>query len=115
MKEKDFQKTDQEKCTYDLVPLDLMWEVDLVLKHGAKKYGVLNWQRKKGFKFSRCYNALLRHMFAWWRGQETDPETGLTHLSHAMCNLLFLMYHSRFNSAADDRPNEEKINESRTN
>lgn len=101
---KEFAKSDKFKNTYDLLPLYLLWEVDLVLKHGANKYGVNNWKRKEGFKYSRCYNALLRHMFAWWDGQDKDHETGLNHLAHAMCNLLFLMYHSSFNPNADDRP-----------
>ena len=108
MKEQEFAKADKGKVTFELIPVDLLWEVNLVLQHGAKKYGVLNWQKQEGFRFSRCYNALLRHMFAWWRGQDLDPETGLSHLAHAMCNLLFLTYHFRFNRNvyADDRPKE---------
>lgn len=101
---KEFQKTDKGKPTYELLPIDLLAETNKVLQHGAKKYGVNNWKKKEGFKYSRCYNALLRHMIAWWFGEDKDKETGLSHLSHAMCNLLFLIYHSQQNKDGDDRP-----------
>lgn len=99
-----FKKTDDGKPTFELLPIDLFAETNKVLQHGKNKYGVNNWRKKEGFKYSRCYNALLRHMLAWWFGQDYDKETGLSHLSHAMCNLLFLMYHFQNNKEADDRP-----------
>lgn len=86
----EFKKADTGKPTFELFPFELLAETNKVLQHGAAKYGILNWQKKEGFKLSRCYNALLRHMFAWWiKGEDNDPETGLSHLSHAMCNLVF--------------------------
>ena len=101
----EFLKNDDGKPTYELLPFELLSEVNLVLVHGREKYGECNWMKQKGFKLSRCYNALLRHMFAWWiRREDKDPETGLSHLSHALCNLLFLMYHFKHNKNADDRP-----------
>ena len=109
----EFKKADTGKPTFELLPFELLAETNKVLQHGAAKYGILNWQKKEGFLYSRCFNALLRHMFAFWRGEDNDPETGLSHLSHAMCNLIFLMYHFKNNKAADDRPilrGDEKCN-----
>ena len=105
-----FAKSDEGKPGFELLPVWLMDDVNKVLQHGARKYQKLNWQKKEGFRFSRCYNALLRHMFAWNRGEDNDPETGLSHLAHAMCNLLFLTYHFRYNKTTetDDRPKELK-------
>jgi len=103
-KKKEFAKNDDNKPTYELLPLDLLSEVNLVMQHGASKYGVNNWRKTEGFKYSRCYNALLRHMFAWWRGEDLDLESGISHLAHAMCNLIFLFYHSKVNAKGDDRP-----------
>lgn len=102
--EKAFLKNDNGKPTFELLPISLLAETNKVLQHGANKYGVNNWRKKEGFKYSRCYNALLRHMLAWWFGEDCDKETGLSHLSHAMCNLLFLEYHFHNNKEADDRP-----------
>ena len=103
-KKTEFAKDDSNKPTYELLPLELFNEVNLVLQHGASKYGVNNWRKTEGFKYSRCYNALLRHMFAWWRGEDYDLESGISHLAHAMCNLIFLTYHSKANAEGDDRP-----------
>ena len=105
-----FLKNDKEKPGFELLPLELLSEVNDVLRFGAKKYGSpLNWKKKEGFKYSRAYNALLRHMLAWRNGEDNDPETGLSHLSHAMCNLIFLMYHAKNNKGpSDDRPKGAK-------
>ncbi len=64
-----------------------------VLTFGASKYGANNWRR--GARWGRYYAALLRHLFAWWRGQDLDPETGLSHLAHAGRCLVFLMEYQR--------------------
>lgn len=99
-----FDKKDTGKPQFELLPIDLLAETNTVLQFGAKKYGVNNWRHTKDMRLSRCYNALLRHMIAWWFGEDTDKETGLSHLSHAMCNILFLMYHFKYNKESDDRP-----------
>ena len=99
----EFKKNDAGKPQFDLLPLGLFSGVNDVLKHGAKKYGVGNW-KKEDFLMSRAYNALLRHLIAFWGGEDTDKETGLSHLDHAMCNLIFLKYHHQNTPAADDRP-----------
>lgn len=99
-----FSKNDKEKPTFELLPFELLADVNKVLQHGQRVYGTNNWRHKEGFKYSRCYNALLRHMFAWWRGEDIDLESGISHLAHAMCNLIFLTYHSKVNAEGDDRP-----------
>lgn len=69
---------------------------------GAEKYGERNWER--GIAWSRVFAAALRHLWAWWRGENADPETGLPHLAHAACNLLFLLAYHRRQIGPDDRP-----------
>lgn len=101
MKE-EFLKNDNGKPTFELIPFELLADVNKVLQHGLK-YGLNNWRKPEGYKASRCFNALLRHMFAWWRGEDIDKESGISHLAHAMCNLLFLMYHFKEGNG-DDRP-----------
>ena len=83
------RKADTGKIRVDLLPVDVLEEVSKVLTHGAKKYEDRNWE--KGISYNRCYGALLRHVWAWWRKEDKDPETGLSHLSHAICNLMFLL------------------------
>jgi hypothetical protein len=59
-----------------------------VLTFGAKKYAAHNW--RKGIVYSRLFDALQRHLWAWWSGEEIDPESGESHLDHAACCLMFL-------------------------
>jgi hypothetical protein len=58
---------------------------------GAKKYSPDNWKSVPDGK-RRYYSAALRHLAAWREGEKLDPETGLPHLSHALCCLLFMSY-----------------------
>ena len=99
-----FKKNDEGKPTFELIPFDLLADVNKVLQHGRDTYGLGNWKKTNGFKMSRPFNALLRHMFAWWSGEDNDKQTGISHLAHAMCNLLFMMYHFKYNKQSDDRP-----------
>lgn len=46
---------------------------------------------------------MMRHMWAWWGGQDKDPETGFSHLAHAACCIAFLMAYERRGIWTDDR------------
>lgn len=64
--------------------------------------GDRNWER--GIKWSRVFGATLRHLFAYWLGQDHDPETGLPHIDHALCNVGFLAEYFQTRKEFDDRP-----------
>lgn len=81
-------KYDQDKTPYDLLDVYFLEGIAEVLKFGANKYEEHNW--RKGIKYSRVFSALMRHLWNFWRGERVDPETGLHHLYHAGCCLMFL-------------------------
>ena len=83
-------KHDQEKLRYDLLPWKPIEAVVRVLQLGAVKYSEHNWKKVEGWRW-RYFNAALRHLVAWWCGEQLDPECGEHHLAHAMCCLLFIM------------------------
>jgi Domain of unknown function (DUF5664) len=89
------------KPRLELVPWAAVTEIAEVLTFGAKKYDANNWCR--GARWGRYFAALCRHVFAWWRGEDKDQETGLSHLAHAGCCLVFLMEYQRNNWGEDDR------------
>lgn len=89
------------KPRLELVPYDCIEEIAQVLTYGANKYEANNWTR--GARWGRYFAALLRHAFAWWRGEDKDPETGFSHLAHVGCNLVFLMSYQRHGWGEDDR------------
>lgn len=72
-----------------------------VLAFGAQKYAAHNW--RKGISYSRLADAALRHLMAFVDGEDTDPESGLPHLHHASCCLMFLSNMSATRPDLDDR------------
>lgn len=96
-------KYDGDKLRYDLVPPEALEEIVKILTFGAQKYTDRNWE--KGINYGRVYGALMRHLQAFWRGEDVDPESGLSHLSHAGCCLFFLLTYDRRGMVEfDDRP-----------
>lgn len=85
-------KFDSKKLRMDLIPSVALEELAKVLTYGAEKYDANNWT--KGIDYSRLYAACLRHLLAYKSGQSTDAESGISHLSHALCNIVFLIWHS---------------------
>jgi hypothetical protein len=94
-------KFDQNKPPLDLLPWEAVEEVARVLDFGRQKYAAHNW--RKGFLWTRLAAACLRHVFAWLSGQDKDPESGLSHIAHACCDLMFLLAHIVSELGKDDR------------
>lgn len=94
-------KNDADKIRMDLLPIESLEEIAKVMTFGAKKYGDHNW--RGGFKFSRLSGAALRHLFSWIKGEDKDPESGLSHLAHAGCCVMFLLWHEQKKPELDDR------------
>lgn len=99
-------KHDGGKIPVELLPTQALEEIAKVLDFGQRKYDRFNWA--KGFKWSRLIGAAMRHLFAWQRGEDLDPESGLSHLAHLGCCVLFLLQHQLSSLGEDDRYKEFK-------
>lgn len=97
----EFVKADHGKPRMDLIPPEFLVETAKVLAYGAEKYTPNNWCA--GADWGRYFAAMQRHLWAWWAGEDTDPETGLSHLAHAACCLAFLMAYEARGIGTDDR------------
>lgn len=99
-----FKMGDGDKLPYHLVAPDALRGLVQVLLFGIKKgYEPRNWER--GMAWSRPFAAIMRHLWAWWHGEDKDPESGLSHLDMAQCELMFLSaYEKRGMFDLDDRP-----------
>ena len=86
------RKFDGGKLEYGLLPPLALEETVKVLTFGAQKYERDNWQKVPDSK-RRYFDALQRHVWAWKNGEKLDPESGIHHLAHAMCCLMFLYEH----------------------
>jgi hypothetical protein len=90
------------KPAFSLLPLCTLEDEVKVWMYGKAKYAAWNWA--KGMPWSVPLDCLMRHMAAWQRGEENDPESGLPHLAHAMCNLRMLTLYAKTYPDGDDRP-----------
>lgn len=88
-----------EKLRWDLLPWEEIEEVVKVLTLGAFKYADHNWKYVPENR-KRYFAAAMRHLVAWFKGEKLDKESGLNHLAHAICCILFLLW----------RNNQDEIN-----
>ena len=83
-------KFDSDKLRYDLVPPSALEKIVDVLTYGAKKYAPENWKKVEEPE-RRYIAAAMRHIEAFRKGERLDPESGLPHLAHAACCLMFIL------------------------
>lgn len=83
-------KLDGGKARLDLLPFKGLEQVAAIMAFGAKKYSEGGWRDVPNAK-ARYTAAALRHLFAYARGEKTDPESGLHHLAHCCACLLFIL------------------------
>lgn len=91
----------QNKLQWGLVDWDALAPMVRVLMYGLEKYSKDNW--KKGLPYVSVTESLMRHMTAFLNGEDIDPESGLPHVGHIMCNAMFLSYYWQFKKDFDDR------------
>lgn len=96
-------KYDTGKARLDLVPISGVMAVADVFGYGAEKYYANSWRTGKMVDWSRTYGSVLRHLFAFWSGQDNDPESTKPHLAHAATQLMILIEHQNINKEGDDR------------
>jgi len=94
-------KHDAEKPPMYLLDPDYLDGVARVLGFGAAKYSAHNW--RLGMPYSRLISAAYRHLGAINRGEDTDPETGLSHAYHLGCCSMFLASMMNTRPDMDDR------------
>ena len=92
---------DAGKSRYDLIPPEALDAIATLYTYGANKYAERNWE--KGMSWSRCFGSLMRHAWAFWRGENVDPESGLHHMTHAAWNCIALFTYSVKAIGTDDR------------
>ena len=100
-KQEQALRYNQGKLQWSIVDFDSLEGLVRVLEYGAAKYAPDNW--KKGMPVTQVSESLMRHLFAFLRGEDVDPESGCRHISHVMCNTMFLEYIMREKPHYDNR------------
>jgi hypothetical protein len=91
------------KVPLSTVPATVIFETGLGMMEGALKYGRHNY-RAIGVRSSVYYDAAIRHLGAWWEGEDTDPDSGLSHVTKAIASLVVLRDAMIQDKLTDDRP-----------
>jgi len=94
-------KHDSGKAPMNLLSREALEQTAMVMEFGKDKYAAHNW--RKGFAWSRPLSAAMRHLMAFNDGEDKDPESGLSHLAHAACCIMFLLEFEKTHKHLDDR------------
>tara|TARA_R110001592_G_scaffold64378_6_gene197905 strand:+ start:1061 stop:1492 length:432 start_codon:yes stop_codon:yes gene_type:complete len=96
-----------KKVPMSTVSAPVLMEMGLAMLEGDRKYGRHNY-RVIGVRASVYYDAAMRHLMAWWEGEDIDPDSGISHITKALSCLAVLrdsMINEKF---TDDRPPKVK-------
>lgn len=91
------------KVPASTVSAPVIMEMGLGMLEGAAKYGRHNY-RIAGVRASVYYDAAMRHLMAWWEGEEIDPDSGINHIGKALSCLSVLRDSMFQGNMKDDRP-----------
>lgn len=94
-------KADAGKPPMSLLSNTALVEIAKVLEFGKNKYSAHNW--RSGFAYSRVLDAAARHLYAYIDGEDCDPESGLSHLAHLGCCVMFMLELEKTHPELDDR------------
>lgn len=89
------------KPRHELISPWAMGGLAAVLTFGATRYSKNNW--RKGLSWAETLGSLKRHIAEFEKGIDTDPDSGLPHIDHALCNVVFLSEFQKLNRGTDDR------------
>lgn len=95
------------KVRHDLLEPFAINELAKVFTKGSEKYSDHNWL--KGMKWSTMLASMKRHLNAYERGEDFDPETGLYHMAHVAWNALGIVSYYKFHPNLDDRFGKQKF------
>ena len=70
---------------------------------GADKYGAFNW-REHQVSSTVYYDAAMRHLMAYFDGEDLDEESQLPHLAHVMACCSILLDAKDGETLNDNRP-----------
>jgi len=95
------------KAPMSTVPANVLAELGVAMLEGACKYGRHNY-RASGVRASVYYDGTLRHLMAWWEGEDIDPDSGISHITKAIASLTVLRDAMMQGMVTDDRPPSAK-------
>lgn len=99
-----------KKISFTKFPTAGLIQGTRAMMDGAVKYGPYNW-RDEPVQAHIYVDAAIRHLFAWFSGEENSGDAGVHHLGHAMACCAILIDAQENNCLADDRPGKDTVPE----
>lgn len=90
-----------KKAMFDLIPPKALFEIAEHYGVGAQKYAKHNF--RKGYPWGLSFAALMRHLWAFWLGEDIDEETGSKHVIAAAWHCIALATFMDEHPDKDDR------------
>lgn len=91
------------KPPFHLIPATALAHEACAFRDGARKYGPYNW-RDQAVSSTTYMAAALRHIEAWFNGEQVAQDSGVHHLAHARACLAILIDAAECGKLNDDRP-----------
>ena len=92
-----------KKAPLSTLPFRVLWRVGLAMLEGMVKYGRHNY-RAVGVRASVYFDGAMRHLGAWWEGEDIDPDSGFNHIDKLIADLMVLRDSMLGGNWEDDRP-----------
>jgi hypothetical protein len=92
---------------FGTMPVRVLWEVAVGMMEGGLKYGRHSY-RAAGVRATVYTDAAIGHVTQWIEGEDKDPDTGLSHITKAICSLMVLRDGMLEDNFVDDRPYRHK-------
>lgn len=92
----------KKPASWSVMPRWVMLQVGRVMSVGAAKYGAFNY-RDSSISASVYQDAMERHLQLWFDGEDTDDETGVSHLASVIASCALLMDAQITGKLNDDR------------
>jgi len=94
-------KNDSDKADLSLIPLSALIAESKAFQVGERKYGRYNYTN--GMEASRLVAAAMRHLTAWFDGEENDPQDGQPHLGAVRACIAMLLEQQKLGTLVDNR------------
>jgi hypothetical protein len=92
-----------KKVSITKFPATAVFHGARAMMNGAAKYGPYNW-RDNNVIAGIYVDAAIRHIYAWFEGEEVAKDSGVHHLGHALATIAVLIDAQEGGNLKDDRP-----------
>jgi hypothetical protein len=90
------------------IPPIALLALGAAMQDGVNKYGLTNW-RDSQVSATVFYDAMMRHLLAWYSGEDCAADSHVVHLGHLMAGAAILLDAELHGCLNDNRPKGEHI------